>query len=70
MISSYPLEISLQFWHFHFSYHYTLSIVSLANVIDHGTLLRIWSLLLLIHLHLAVVLTTVDPMNFQMIFCM
>ena len=47
MISSYPLEISLQFWHFHFSYHYTLSIVPLANVIDHGMLLSIWNLLLL-----------------------
>jgi hypothetical protein len=47
MISSYPLEISLQVWHFHFSYHYTLSIVPLANVIDHGMLLSIWNLLLL-----------------------
>jgi hypothetical protein len=30
MISSYPLEISLQFWYFHFSYYYTLPYCTLS----------------------------------------
>lgn len=47
MISSYPSEIYLQFWCFHFSCYYTLPSVPLANFIDHGMLLSIWNLLLL-----------------------